>query len=170
MSVEFTVRTEVPDDIDAIQRVNDLVFGAPGEGKLVDRLRADGLVISSVVAIANGEVIGHALFSELRIDSTGGEIRAAALAPVAVLPDWQGRGVGSALIREGLNHCRGASVDAVIVLGNPAFYTRFGFSAELAKGLDSPYSGPAWMALDFQTGCLASGGVVHYPDAFSLVD
>jgi len=87
MSEEFAVRKELACDFAGIRRVNDRAFGAAGEGKLVDKLRADGLTVSSVVAVANGEVIGHALFSELRIGSTRSEIRAVALAPVAVLPE-----------------------------------------------------------------------------------
>ncbi len=170
MSDAFSVREESPTDIDAIRNVNDLAFGASGEGKLVDRLRDDGLVVASIVAVANGSVIGHGLFSELEIASTGGDIRAVALAPVAVLPEWQGQGVGSAVVRAGIEHCREARIDAVIVLGQPAYYARFGFSAELAGHLESPYRGPAFMALELRAGCLASGGVVTYPDAFSLVD
>lgn len=170
MSSEFIVREELPEDQAAIREVNDLAFGSTAEGKLVDRLRADGLVVASVVAVTNETVIGHALYSELPIEIAAGTIRCAALAPVAVLPAWQGRGVGSAIIRAGLDLCRERDCAAVIVLGHPDYYPRFGFSAELAATLESPYRGPAFMALEFRQGSLAGGGVVHYPPAFSLVD
>ena len=98
--------------------------------------------------------------------SSSGALAGAALAPVAVRPDRQGQGVGSLLIRTGLDRCRGLRVDAVVVLGNPDYYGRFGFSARLAEALDAPFSGSAFMALEFAPGALAQGGPVRYADAF----
>jgi putative acetyltransferase len=137
----------------------------------VDRLRSDGLVVVSLVAVQAGSVIGHILFSKLPVETADGAIAAVALAPMAVRPEWQRRGVGSALVREGLIQCRERGKAAAIVLGHPNYYPRFGFSATLAKGLTSPFSGAgeAWMALELQPGALAGvAGIVRYPEAFQL--
>jgi putative acetyltransferase len=91
----------------------------------------------------------------------------AGLAPVAVSPAEQSRGVGAALCRAGIEAVRALGADAVVVLGHPAYYPRFGFSAEAAKPLASPYAGsPAFMALALKPGALASTRRVDYPAAF----
>jgi putative acetyltransferase len=170
MSGEFQIREEAPGDISGIRTVHDRAFGGPDESRLVDRLRSDGLAVASIVAVAGDQIIGHALFSQLRIEQPNSSIAAVALAPVAVVPDWQRRGVGTALIETGVKRCAERGVSAVIVLGHPSYYPRFGFSAELATVLESPYAGPAFMALELIPGSLAGGGKVIYPEAFSLVD
>jgi len=164
------IREETAGDEAAIREVHRLAFGGDGEGRLVDRLRADGLVIVSLVAMADEEIVGHVLFSELAIDHAGGTVDVAALAPVAVTPDWQRQGIGAALIRRGLELCRERGVPAVVVLGDPAYYGRFSCSAALAQGIASPYAGPAFQALELTPGALAAGGTARYPDAFRLVD
>jgi putative acetyltransferase len=164
------VREEVPADIEAIRNVNRLAFGGAEEADLVDALRASALVVVSLVATEADEVIGHALFSRLPIETrTTDTFQAAALAPVAVLPQYQRRGAGSALIRQGLEICRERGWVAVIVVGHPDYYPRFGFSAELARGLRAPFSGPAFMALELLPGALRNiPGTVRYPPAFGL--
>jgi putative acetyltransferase len=98
-------------------------------------------------------------------------IPAAALAPLAVAPARQRRGIGSALVRRGLDVCRERGRAAVIVLGHPSYYPRFGFSAALARGFRAPYAGEAFMALELTPGALAAGaGDVRYPKAFELVN
>ena len=161
------VREELPADIQAIRNVNRLAFGGAEEADLVDALRANGQAVVSLVAIEADELIGHILFSRLPIAAETQTIAAAALAPVAVLPQYQRRGVGSALIRRGLEVCRERGRLAVIVVGHPEYYPRFGFSAELARGLRSPFSGPAFMALELVPGALRNiAGTVRYPSAF----
>ncbi len=113
-------------------------------------------------------MIGHILFSQLPIETSGGAIEALALAPLAVVPDRQGQGIGSLLVREGLRSCREAGHRIVIVLGHPEYYPRFGFSTELAKRLNSPYSGPAFLAMELVPGPLDGvEGEVRYPTPFS---
>jgi putative acetyltransferase len=162
------IRPETPDDRMAVRAVNRHAFGGDGEADLVERLRADGLVIASLVAVAGGKVIGHILFSALPIEIPEGDVRAAALAPMAVLPSHQRQGIGGALIRAGLAACRNAGIEAVVVLGHPDYYPRFGFSADAARKLHAPFSGPALMALELTRGVLAGGGRVRYPAAFGL--
>ncbi len=164
------IRDETPADLDAIREVHRLAFGGEREVGLVDRLRADGLVVASLVAVEAGAVVGHVLFSPLPITTDHGVVAAAALAPLAVVPARQRQGIGSALVRRGLEVCCERGRAAVIVLGHPAYYPRFGFSAELARAVRAPYSGEAFMALELTPGALTSGpGTARYPDAFALV-
>lgn len=158
----IAVRAVRADDAAAIWRVEQAAFGRDGEADLVDRLRADGEVQVELVAEADGEVVGHILFSRLAI----GPITGAALAPVAVAPARQSLGIGSALISDGLQRCRELGVPAVVVLGHPNYYPRFGFDRRLASRLESPFAGPSFMALELTPGALAGGGAVRYAPAF----
>lgn len=164
----WRIRPESPADHAAVRVVNQQAFGADAEAILVDALRDEGDALFALVAEAEGEIVGHILFSRLPIAmANGDEVVAAALAPLAVMPAWQRRGIGSALAREGLVRCRELGLPAVVVLGDPAYYTRFGFRPELARGLASPWSGPHLMALELTPGGLAGGrGVPRYADAF----
>ena len=163
------IREEVPADIDAIAELNRTTFGGDHEADLIARLRADGLVIASLVAQVRAKIVGHILFSMLPAEMDVRTIRAAALAPMAVQPDLQHQGIGSKLVEEGLKAVRERSFDGVIVLGHPAYYTRFGFSAELARRLAAPFSDEAFMALELMPSALdGSMGSVSYPAAFGL--
>ena len=166
------IREETPEDREVIRAVNRLAFGGEIEGQLIDRLRADGDVLLSLVAQVDGEVVGHILFSKLKAETSGGSIKAAALAPMAVTPEFQGRGIGTALVERGLALCRERGYTAVVVLGHPAYYPRFGFSAQKGQSLSSPYSeaGDANMALELVPGALAGvSGSVRYPEAFAAL-
>jgi putative acetyltransferase len=148
--------------------VNRLAFVGEDEARLVDALRDGGYVRASLVAEEGGRVVGHVLFSDLPIVTEGGTIEALALAPLAVTPDYQRRGVGSLLAREGLRACTEAGHRVVIVVGHPEFCPRFGFSAAMAERLRSPYSGPAFMAVELVPGALEGvEGEVRYPPPFS---
>ncbi|MCC7023542.1 MAG: N-acetyltransferase [Thermomicrobiales bacterium] len=166
----WRIRFETPADHAAIRTVNREAFGGEAEAILVDALRDEGDALFGLVAEAAGDIVGHILFSRLPIAmGNGDEVVAAALAPLAVLPAWQRRGIGSALAREGLARCKELGVPAVVVLGDPGYYTRFGFRPELARGLASPWSGPHLMALEITPGGLAGGhGAAHYADAFRM--
>lgn len=162
----FQVRPEGQADLGAIRTVNREAFGSADEADLVDALRGNGDAAVSLVAETDAGVVGHILFSHLPIRTRGRDIAAVALAPMSVLPRWQRRGIGSALVRTGLDRCREAGLEAVVVLGHAAYYPRFGFSARLAEPLQAPYAGPAFMALELVRGALTAGGVVRYPSAF----
>ena len=163
-----SVRVETPADFAAVRVVSREAFGQPDEADLVERLRGDGEVVASLVAEADNAIVGHILFSRLPIVASAREIPGAALAPVAVLPRFQGQGIGSALVRAGLRRCAESGSEAVVVLGHPAYYSRFGFSAALARRLDAPFSGAAFMALELAPGALADGGTVRYAAAFGV--
>ena len=169
------IRPETPTDIPLIYAVNQLAFdGRQEEPDLVDaiRLSDDFIPELSIVAEDNGRVVGHILFSRIHIDTRTGPIPALSLAPLAVLPAFQNRGIGSALVRQGLEECRRLGHAIVIVLGHPDYYPRFGFSAGLAKALECPYGdvGAAWMALELVPGALDGvRGKVVYPPVFDGV-
>jgi putative acetyltransferase len=161
------IRPETTADHAAIRKVNRLAFGGEGEARLVDALRGGGYARISLVAEVEGQVVGHILFSTLTIATPQGEIEALSLAPMAVAPSCQRKGIGSSLVREGLRACREAGHGIVIVLGHPQFYPRFGFSAKLAEPLRSPYSGPAFMAVELVPDALRHiEGEVRYPPPF----
>ena len=165
------IRAEAPGDRDEISALLDLAFGGTEESGLVARLRAQGAVIVALVATENGRILGHVLFSELPIETGGKALRAGALAPLAVTPERQRQGIGAALVRAGLEACRERGVAAAIVLGDPDYYPRFGFSTAAARNLRAPFSGPAFMALELAPGCLDGvTGTVRYAEAFGLDD
>ena len=165
------IRPETTTNHEAIRQVNCLAFGQEAEARLVDALREGGYVRVSLVAEKDGQIIGHILFSDLPIITEAGMVPALALAPLAVLPALQRHGVGSALVRHGLDVCRDHGHRIVFVLGHPDYYPRFGFSHDLAANLESLYSGkPSFMALELVTGALAGVvGKVQYPPPFNEV-
>jgi putative acetyltransferase len=164
------IRDEVPADRAAVRDVHRQAFGQDEEARLVDALRDGGYARVSLVAEDedDGRVVGHVLFSALPIETSAGTVDALALAPLAVLPDRQRTGVGSALVREGLRACRDRGHRIVVVLGHQDYYPRFGFSAGRAARLRSPYSGPSFMALELVAGALEGvEGEARYPAPFS---
>lgn len=166
----LNLREEMPQDIDAIREVNAAAFGRTAEGRLIERLRNGELVVVSLVAVIQGDVVGNIVFSALPIKTRTASIDAVALAPMAVRPEEQRRGIGTALANEGLRICKERGYAAAIVLGHPSYYRRFGFSQRMAEDIKGPYCGPAWMALELIDGALADiVGSVTYPDAFDDV-
>lgn len=162
------IRDERPPDWPAILQLNRDAFGGDGEAELIEKLHADGLVAASLVA-EDGPVIGHILLSWLRLEMDSRVLRGLALAPMAVAPGRQRQGIGSRLVKAAIQAARRIGADAVIVLGHPAFYPRFGFSAQDAAKLASPFTGPAFMALELTPGALAGRrGSVVYPASFGL--
>ncbi len=115
------IRSEEAADIGLIHDLVMACFGRPGEADLVDRVRADGDSVISLVAVSGSELLGHVLFSRMTAPFT-----ALGLAPVAVTPAWQRQGIGGRLIRAGLECARIGGWQAVFVLGDPAYYRRFG--------------------------------------------
>jgi putative acetyltransferase len=132
------VRSEKPEDIEAVRRVNIAAFGRSSEADLVDRLRNLSSTIS-LVAVVSDQIVGHLFFSPVTIDNSS--LFLLGLAPVAVLPDYQRQGIGTMLIQEGLKECHPLGCKAVVVLGDPAYYSRFGFIPAKMKGLKCEYTG-----------------------------
>jgi putative acetyltransferase len=153
----------------AIHSINEEAFGRPDEADLVDRLRREGVVLASVVAELEKRIVGHVLFSRMSIETDGGSIPAAALAPMAVLPEHQRQGIGGRLIGHGLDLLRQGGERIAIVLGHPGYYPRFGFSSAKARSLESPFPPEAFMAMELSPGALDGiRGKVRYPAAFGL--
>jgi putative acetyltransferase len=165
----LAIRPEAPEDRPAIRAINEAAFGRAPEADLVDRLRTDGLFLVSLIATMDETAVGHALFSRLDVVLDGQPVAAAALAPVAVLPHFQRRGIGMRLIGEGLALLRAKEIAAVFVLGHEHYYPRFGFSPVLARRFESPFPTDAFMALELVPGALeGKGGQVTYPPAFGI--
>lgn len=138
-------------------------FPTGAEADLVDRLRADGDVAIARVALSGDDIVGHIVLS--RMDAP---FPALGLAPLAVRADRQGQAVGSRLIETALDEARAEGFDAVFVLGDPAYYGRFGFSAAAAEGFDSPYAGPFFMVVPLGRDALpVRTGRVAYAAAFA---
>lgn len=164
-----TIRAAKPADAQAIAALNRAAFGGEDEAGIVERLREDGLAAIELVAERDNAIVGHILLSWLPTVMDGRAVKALALAPMAVLPGSQKQGFGGRLIAAALDEARAAGAEAVIVLGHPDYYPRFGFSAALARNLASPFSGEVFMALELVPGALAGErGSVSYPAAFRL--
>lgn len=172
-AARLLIRAEQPHDQRAVFEIHARAFPQPGEAKLVDALRAAGAARISLVAECDGRVVGHILFSPVRVDGAGGSFVALGLAPMAVEPDRQRDGIGSALVRAGLDACRDAGHTIVFVLGHPDFYPRFGFEAAAPRGLH--YEGgagyaPAFFVAELVAGSLAGrSGVVRFRPEFAAL-
>jgi putative acetyltransferase len=165
----IAIAEEGPEHHAAVAALHRAAFGGPYQADLVERLRRDGLVAALLMALEDGGVVGHVLFSDLPVEADGAPVRAVPLAPMAVRPDRQSRGAGTRLVAEGLPILRERGRTAVVVLGHVRYYPRFGFSAELARKLASPFPGEAFMALELVPRALAGrAGSVRYPAAFGI--
>jgi len=165
----MNVRFEQPGDIEKIRKVNLQAFETCAEANLVDALRNTDVELISLVAEENGTVIGHILFSPVIL---GGGLRVMGLAPMAVLPDWQSKGVGAKLIKAGLQACEVAGYDAVVVLGHADYYPRFGFTPAVNFDIKSEYDVPpeVFMVKELRAGALKDAtGTVKYHPAFNEV-
>lgn len=161
-AVVMTVRPEQAGDIEAIDDVLIRAFGREDEARLVAQLRGDGDATISLVAIAGDAVIGHVLLSPM-----AAPFRALGLAPVSVAPEHQRQGVGAALVNAAIAQARQGGCSAIFVLGDPVYYGRFGFRADLAAGFSSPYAGPHFMVLPLAKTLSVMSGKVSYAAAFS---
>lgn len=163
------IRREAPDDIPAVRRVNLEAFNTPYEANLVDRLRHEGAHLLSLVAVKNSRIVGHILFSPVTIENETDSVDVAGLAPMAVYPTHQRSGIGSALIRASLDMLREAGIPAVVLLGHPDYYPKFGFQPASRFGIHYGYRVPdeAFMALELQEEALREvSGLAKYHFAF----
>ncbi len=143
----MSIRAATPRDREAIRRVEEHAFGQRAEAGLVDALVEAGDAVAELVAEEDGQVVGHILFSRLNVEGEGKAFAAVALAPLAVEPSFHGTGIGGALVREAHIRLKAAGETLAVVLGDPAYYGRFGYSHERAAGFDSAYQGEALQAL-----------------------
>jgi len=164
----INIREEIPADQDAIRKINELAFEHGPEATLVDRLRVSCERYVSFVAVDQGTVIGHILFTPVTLD--GGSVVGMGLAPMAVHPSHQNRGIGSLLVRHGLDYLRESDCPFVIVLGHPSYYPRFGFEPASHYKLYSQWEGvpdEAFMVIVLDKMALPEGGgIARYRDEF----
>ena len=162
----MVIRSEQPGDFAAIRAVHASEFPSDAEGRLVDSLRATGRLSVSLVAVDGTRVVGHIAFSPV---SVGGATSGLGLAPLAVSPLHQGKGIGSQLVREGLSAAARTGAGFVVVLGHPAYYPRFGFVRAGAVGLGNEYGADeAFMVIELRPGALpAAGGLIKYGSEFA---
>ena len=160
------IREERQDDAERIRRVNLAAFETSTEADLVDALRRQAIPLVSLVAEDDANIIGHILFSPVTLASNPG-LSLMGLAPMAVVPTRQRQGVGTTLVRAGLERCRQISVAAVVVLGHPEYYPRFGFLPAARLSLRSVYEVPeeVFMVLELRDGALSglSGTIQYHP-------
>jgi len=162
------IRPEDPNDLAAVHAVNEAAFETSAEADLVDALRGKAQPLISLVAEVAGSIVGHILFSPVKLADQSGHMLMG-LGPMAVIPQHQRQGIGSALVREGLNRCAALGCDAVVVLGHPAYYPRFGFVPASRYGVSSEYDVPddVFMIMELQPGSLRGiSGEVSYDEAF----
>ncbi len=166
------IRDEHLDDIGAIRKVNELAFGQKAEAELVDAVRERGAYILSLVAELDGQIVGHIFFTPVLIVEAEDRVPAVGLGPMAVLPEFQKQGIGSALVRAGLDQLRAMHYRAVIVLGHPDFYPKFGFVPASRFGIRFMVTvqDEVFMAVELQPGGLRGvRGIVHYQPEFEKV-
>ncbi len=164
------IRFEQPKDIDEVRLLNDMAFDQPVEGRIVDKLRKSCKGILSLVAISNNKVTGHILFSPVTIETQSGVIEGMGLAPMAVSPELQSKGIGSKLVKEGLRIINNRKCPFVIVLGHEKYYPRFGFQRASKYGLKSQWEGipdEAFMVIILNDSVMKRvSGIVRYRDEF----
>ena len=169
MTSQFLIRQERAQDIPGIRYVNEQAFDRTDEADIVDSLRQRGAMFLSLVAVQGEQVVGHVLFSPVTIKSEKSSFEAIALGPMAVLPSHQRLGIGSQLVRAGLEECKKVGQSVAIVLGHPEFYPRFGFKPSRPFGIRWEQDVPAevFMVAELNEGALnGRGGVVFYQPEF----
>lgn len=169
------IRAELPGDEEAIRRVNRLAFGREAEGDLVDALRSSPFYVAGLSAVAvDGEaIVGHILLSSAMLVSSFEAMPILTLAPMSVIPAYQGQGIGTRLIRFALKRAEVTKHPAVVVLGHPEYYAGFGFSKASEKGIYAPFEVPdeAYMVLELMPNVLDNvTGTVRYPPSFDAIN
>jgi len=165
------IRSENEKDIKAVHSLNTSAFGTEAETNLVDALRKKTHPYSSLVAEGNNEVVGHILFTPVSL-SGHSEINIMGLAPMAVAPEHQKKGVGSKLIHAGLERCKELRFGAIVVLGHSEYYPRFGFLPSSHFGISCEFKVPeeAFMVIELQSGYLSGkSGIIKYHAEFKNV-
>jgi putative acetyltransferase len=166
MTIKILTRPELPKDYAAVEAIHVAAFRTDAESKVVNAIRENGNATISLVAVVDENVVGHILFSPVHTHPPTPE-KGLGLAPLAVLPTLHKQGIGSQLIRAGLEQCRELGYDYAVVLGGPNYYMRFGFEKASVFGLQNEYGvDDEFMAFKFKA--LPAGGLVKYTPEFSL--
>jgi putative acetyltransferase len=166
----LSIRTEREDDYQAVRQVIELAFGQPNEANLVKALRVAASPLISLVAENEGGIVGHILFSPVSVESEDGVFIAMGLAPLAVRPEHQRRGIGGKLIQAGLRACHDLGHDLIFVLGHSDYYPRFGFKTAKTLGFTCEYPVPDEVFMVAELTPQAAGGrrgLVKYHPTFS---
>lgn len=166
----LVIRPEKPEDVAAIRHVNEEAFGGQNEADIIEKLRSRQAFTLSLVATRTDKVIGHILFSPVTIESESESYAALGLGPVAVLPPYQNKGIGSQIVRTGIEICRKAGHEIIVLVGHPTYYPRFGFLRASTYDLKCEYDVPdeAFMALELRQSALdGRSGTVKFRPEFS---
>jgi putative acetyltransferase len=166
----IAIRDERDADAAAIRRVLEGAFKSHAEADIVDKLRAQGRFAMSLVATIGGSIVGHVLLTDVELVDAGDAIRGAGVAPLAVRPAFQRRGIGGALMRAALERARADGYDYVVLLGDPGYYERFEFRAAAQLGLACEFDAPpeAFLAIELNPGALkGTSGTVRYAPEFA---
>ena len=166
------IQPERTKDIPAVRELNQRAFGRSDEGRLVDLVRQRDEPVISLVAVESDHVVGHILFSPVSIESSQQTHRAVGLGPMAVRPDSQRQGISRQLIEKGLQVCREAGYEIVVVLGHPSYYPRFGFTLAREHGIhwEQEVPGDAFMVMELKPGALQEcQGTARYLPEFMLL-
>lgn len=155
----FRIAPASGEDVAAIDQLLRATFPLPDEARLVIDLCVAGDMVLMLAAHDDdtGTLAGVVAFSRMDVSVAGKSVPAVALAPLAVLPAYRGEGVAEVLVQAGLERLEAEGVVLCFVLGAPAFYERFGFHADYARGFASPYAGDAFQALPLQGGLMPCG-------------
>ena len=166
----INIRQEQPEDFQAIRTLNEEAFGGPEEANIIEKLRSDCPDMLSLVAVCEDRIVGHILFSPAVIETDNGPVEGMGLAPMAVLAEYQNRGIGRKLIESGLDILRERVCPFIIVLGHPDYYPRFGFERASVYGLRCQWQGvpdEAFMVIFFdETLKQGVSGIARYRDEF----
>lgn len=166
------IRPEKPEDIPHIHKIEALAFDHEAEADLVDLLRANGKVTLSLVAEIEGQIVGHILFSPVKLETRNGSVTGQGLAPLAVHPGFQNQGIGSALSKAGIEQLRQADHAWVVVEGSPKYYPRFGFTDAEPFGITCQFDPPpgCFMIMELKPGTLTDlHGIIYFAEEFLSV-
>ncbi len=163
---QFIIKPSLPQDKPTISAIHKMAFNAQGEGDIIANLVMElfddetAKPYLSLLAWQNNQAIGHILFTQAYWKNNGNSTSLALLAPLAVIPDYQKQGIGTLLVKEGLQNLQQQNYDLIFVFGNPQYYQRFGFKTALDFEIFAPFPLPekyksAWMVLAFKENILA---------------
>jgi len=165
----MSIRKENPADMDSIWQLNAEAFESDAEANLVNALRDSGIHTISLVYEQNGVIYGHILFTPVTLNQDSSNLKLIGLAPMAVVPEKQNQGIGSLLVKAGIKQCIVENYDAVVVLGHPSYYPRFGFQPSVNFLIKSAYdvADDVFMVLELEPGILKGhSGTIHYHALF----